>query len=279
LEQSEFDDFSDFYVINSIIIPDSIIGINISKSLALDKVSFQYVEEANIDLYRDGIYMERLTYQEGGNYLSEHIAREGVPYTYAITLPSNEKVSINKTIPIQKKLINIRHIEEASVDEEGTTIPAFILNIENNPEEDLYFHVIIRLKKYEGMSQADLIQVEDELILREGIPIPNISNQGIEVDNFNLQLNYITGNSGSRNDSGNKTTLFPTVLELRSGDESYFEYIKENYIYTTTNTPSLDGTNQPGLDNYYEVYSKHIIGVNLAYSTFISDTIYLETTF
>lgn len=279
LEQSEFGDFNDLYVINSIITPENAITIHISKSFALQDKTASNVSGAVIHLLKEGAFLESLTYDDEGYYTSNHLAEAGVDYVYDIKLPGNENVIIHRKIPLPKKVLHIEHIEEATIDEEGVTVPSFILTIENNPAENLYFHTLIWLKRYEGMSQADLTQIEEELILREGVPIANVSNQGINAERFNLVLNYLTGGASGSGNSGLKTKLFPTVIELRSGDQNYFDYIKENYIYTTTNTPSLDGTNQPGLDNYYEVYSKNIIGVNLAYSTYVSDTIYLETTF
>ncbi len=88
-------------VLNGIISPDSIITVNLSKSIySLDGDAFiKFVEDAEVKLYEDGVFIETMQYDTFGNYLSSIKPQLGKKYSVTAQNSQYEMLSATTEIP------------------------------------------------------------------------------------------------------------------------------------------------------------------------------------
>ncbi|WP_296622644.1 DUF4249 family protein [Marivirga sp.] len=281
LVESDFEDYSDYHVVNCILSTDSQIVINVSKSFGLQSKQPDYEGQAEIDMYINDNFHSSLTYQNEGDYIAEVTAKEGVEYRFVVQIPNRESFSIQKKIPVASEILSIDHKENFAIDEEGVSTPALLISLQNDISEIRYHHLKvsqIQIYSFQNDTIVTPIQIKelvDPLLIREGIPILNFSNEGVMNSKIDLTVNYSTGNDLLINEQ-RKIQLYPLLIELRTTDHDYYELVKSEYLYEQSNLPQLDGNNRPVYEPYYKSYAEGVIGLSVAYSKVIADTLFLE---
>lgn len=284
LVENEFGSFNDYHVVNSILIADSQIVMNVSKTVGLQQTEVEYEEEATIELYINDTLSSTLTYRGNGEYISEFIAEEGEEYKFTVQIPNRESFIIEKKIPVASQILSVNHIDNFAVDEEGVSTPALTLSIENDKRSMRYHHLLvsqIQESYFEDDPSVTPIQIEeivDSLLIREGIPILSFSNQGVINSVIDLTVNYSTGNTLTVNGQW-VIELAPLLIELRTTDQDYYDLIKSEYLYEQASIPQLDGSNKAVYESYYQSYTEGVIGLTVAYSKVIADTLFVENQF
>lgn len=97
-------------VLNSIIYPDSTVKISLSKSrFVLDDqyYNIQFVNDATLNLYEDGIFVEELDFIVDGLYTSTSLSKIGSTYKIEAIHPNFETISAETTIPTPVEIISI----------------------------------------------------------------------------------------------------------------------------------------------------------------------------
>ena len=269
LVQDEFPYFPQTPVINSILVAGNSLKLHVSLTSKIDTTLLPVVNDATVFLYVNSEYAEQLSFVEKGIYESSVIIKEGNVYNCEINIPGYETVSVCDTVPISSRILNIKHIKNAGKNEEGQTYPAVEFTFENKPYRQQYFEVLIKFFAYGEEELADIIYIEDPVILNEGIPIAVFSNELITDTVYTMKLNYTTGK-----DNGQQMELFPFVLELRSVSYDYYRYVKQLYLYELSRYPN--GFNAYG--TVFSLYSnvQNAYGIFAAYSKACSDTIVPE---
>ncbi len=282
--ENDFKDFSDFHAVNCILSADSQIVVNVSKTLGLNKTQVEYEEQAEIDLYINGSFHSTLTYQDEGNYIAEVIVEEGKEYKFIVQIPNRETFKIEKKVPVASKIFSIDHINNFAVNEEGVSTPALKFLIENNYNNLRFYHLLISQvieSPFDNETTITPVQIEeliDQLLIREGIPILSFNNQGVNDSIIDLTVNYSSENEIMINDQW-VLQLYPLLIELRTTDQDYYELIKSQYLYEEASIPLLDGNNRASYEPYYLTYAEGVIGLTVAYSKVIADTLYVENQF
>jgi len=278
--QSEFPDIEQKPVINSIIIQDSIIKINVSLSGKLDSNDLTFVENAVILLYVNDVLAETINHSENGMYISHVIAEPNKKYSCSVIIPGYEEVRCSCKIPPKTEILDVSHTCLAYIDAEGTIFPSVTLKFRNNPDTLLYYEVVIKVLKYDSyfdennthyeesaFFNASLVGIEDPVIINEGLPIAVFSNKTIQGNEYTMILNYFT-----RGTSWNLSVLYPIIVELRSISYDYYKYAQALYLYNQElNNESIDGRILP-LSIYSNVDGG--FGIFAGYSTYATDTIF-----
>jgi hypothetical protein len=280
--QSEFPDIEQTPVVNSILMEDSVIKINVSLSGKLDANDLTFVENAIVSLYVDGILTETITNGTQGMYISSIIAETDKKYYCTVDIPNYNRLTCSCIIPEKTKIIEISHENLAYIDEEGTIFPSITLKFRNNPDTLLYYEVIIKVLKYDSYFDennslceksayfnAPLVGIEDPVIINEGLPIAVFSNKTISDSEYSMTLNYSTMGT-----SWNLSHLYPIIVELRSVNFDYYKYAQALYLYEEQiDNESIDGRIIP-LSIYSNVEGG--FGIFTGYSTYATDTIFPE---
>lgn len=267
LVKDEFDDFAPNPVINSMLLDGNPLTVNVSFTGSIDADSLKYIGNAEIDLFIDGSFSEKLFYIGEGAYSSQGVVNSGQNYSCQINIPNYKLISCNDFIPKPTEIRNIKHISAAGVNEEGEAYPAISFTFSNNPNETRYYEAIIKLFEHGSETPATLQEITDPIILNEGIPLAVFSNKLISDTLYEMTINYTTGSN-----SGNAMVLYPFILELRSISYNFYQYKKRYYLYEQGRYPN-------GISSSFTVFNLHSniengYGIFAGYSVCKSDTIY-----
>lgn len=156
--------------INSLIGVDSLIKLNLSKSIG-SPVEIQYISDAKITAYKNDKELGELVYRENGTYeLPNQYLESETEYKVTITHPSFNAITTN-TITPEKILINdIKILNDAS---EGKT--TFELKFTDDASKSNYYMLLVK-----GISNnnSNVIQYYSNDIVFEGNL--NVNDNGFE---------------------------------------------------------------------------------------------------
>lgn len=270
LVQDEFPDFTAVPTVNSILIADSTLKVYVSLAAKMDTIPLQNVDQADVQLYVDGVFSETLVSGDDGLYTSTSIVETGKSYQCRVTVDGYDTLTCSDSLPIPNPVLSIEHINVAGKDEEGNTYPAIRFSFANNPLERRYYEVIIRYNRYSNWRMAQLKEITDPVLLAEGLPLTVFSNERITGDTYSMLINYSTGSYSCQNDVC-KMSLYPFVLEFRSISYDYYRYLKQLYLYNTGRYPDFTS----GVLSTFPLHSnvKNGYGIFAGYSSFVSDLI------
>lgn len=277
-------------VLNAIIEANKPIQVHLSYSENINGDTLSLVQDAVVVLKEDNSIIDTLTLNEEGVYESQMLAQEERYYYCEATFVDGTSVSAGSYLPKQSKILSYEHIDEAGRDEEGTIYPAIQVTFENDPNEELYFQLLINTittvcdyyedengglhdSCYGAYSNPELLNIDDPLIINEGLPIPIFSNELIGGDTYTMNLNYTTGSTVSHGGAFG-TDYDPLVIELRSISYEYYRHVKQLYLYEQGRYPDVVGD----VARVYPLFSNidNGYGIFAAYSTCITDTITVE---
>lgn len=268
----DFPDFEPMPTINSILVAGETIKVHVSLAGKFDSIPLNVVENAEIDLFADGEYLERLGYKENGIYESTFTAQPNTIYRCEATIFGFPTAISVCSIPQSQNILNVEHINFAGVDEEGVSYPAVKIEFSNSPGQPQYFEIVILLQKYDWVTRPELINISDPVLLNEGLPIALFSNEMIDGSSYTMTISYTTGSASYTNEHGWQATLFPLTVELRTVNYDYYMYVKQLYLYETGRYPNIIG----GVVTPFPLHSNvsNGYGIFAGYSSVITDTIY-----
>jgi len=275
LVQDEFPEMTPVPTVNSFLVADSTIKVYVSLAAKLDTFQLDVVDEAEVQLYVDGIFEENLSLQGNGMYESECLVEAGSVYLCKVDIDDFDPVSCTDSIPIPSSILGVEHIDIAGIDEEGYTYAAFKLTFSNLPEEQRYYEVIIRLKYRDYWREGYLQNIVDPVLLSEGLPMSVFSNDLMDDETYTLLINYATGSVSTR--SGVlRTDLFPFILELRSISYNYYQYLRQLYLYNLGRFPEFAGGSMGTFPLHSNVENGY--GIFAGYSSTFSELINPDST-
>lgn len=268
----DFPEFEPVPTINSFFVAGEPIKIHVSLAGKFDSIPLGVVDDANVAVYADETFIEYITDNQQGVYTTSFNAQPGVEYHCEVAIPGFQMVTAVNKIPQQNSILNIEHINFAGVDEEGVSYPAVKIEFSNNPNENLYYEVVIHLQKFDWDTRPELISITDPVLLNEGLPISLFSNEIINGDSYCMTINYTTGSASYSSETGWHSELYPLTVELRSVSYDYYMYVKQLYLYETGRYPSIIG----GVVTPFPLYSNVNggYGIFAGYSSVQTDTIY-----
>ncbi len=258
-------------VVNGILIPDSLIKLQVSMTCGIKQKNIEMVENATISLYENNVYVENLQNIGNGIYYSTKKVEAEKKYDCKIEIPNYNVVYCSEIVPLSIPCTEIVHIKNSGINQEGDQYSSIKFLFANNREKKQYFEVRIKLLKpsyyRESTGYAQLEKITDPILLKEGIPLALFSNENISNASYTMIINYSTGSYSS-----DGMTLFPLIVEFRTVSKSYYQYSQQLYLYQK-------GRYNNGINNItsaFPLYSNIINGSGIfaGYSVFYSDTIF-----
>jgi hypothetical protein len=274
LVMDEFPEFTSVPTVNSILIKDSTLKVQVSLAGKLDTNQLALINNAEVLLYVDGDYRETLTLFDNGMYSSSTVVEPLKTYRCDVYVPGFDLVSGSDLIPVPVAVTGITHIDIAGKDEEGMNYPAIKFTFSNNPSEKQYYEVVIRLisNRYEWV--ASLETITDPVLLNEGLPLALFSNESIKGSSYTMTINYFTGSASSFNGGPMQTDLYPVILEFRSVSQNYYKFVKQKYLYDLGRYPEFMAASTTAFQLFSNINNGY--GIFAGYCSVKSDTIYPE---
>jgi hypothetical protein len=193
-----------------------------------------------------------------GIYASHQIVKSDEHYECQAEIQDKLFLTTFDTIPSSPILTNVKYNAFAGVDEEGLTYPSVTVSFLNDPNINSFYEIKIWLL---GFGEANLINITDPILLKEGLPILLFNNEDISSESYSMTINF---NSGSFDND------IPFVVELRSVSQNYYRYVRSKYIYELGRYPEFGNVSTPN-SLYTNVSNGY--GIFAGYSTVFSDTI------
>ncbi|MBN1416235.1 MAG: DUF4249 family protein [Bacteroidales bacterium] len=264
--QDEFPDFREVPAINSFLVDDSIVRVQVSLTGKLDTSNLKTVDNASVNLYRNHQFVETLNYHSEGVYISNAVAESGNSYRIEVDIPGYDRVTAHDSIPGPAKILSVSHIKKAGKDEEGHFYPALLLTFNNTRHSECYYEIVIYAIDNGRQFPVELIDIKDPVLLNEGIPLALFRGELVPDGEYEMTLNYTTGFSDQ-----NGMQLFPLVIEFRTVSFDYYRYKQMLYLYELGRYPD----NMLSTTSVTSPYSNASggYGIFAGYSVFRSDTI------
>jgi len=272
----DFPDFESFPTVNSILVVGKPLSVQISQTGGIDSLPLSTVSNAEIELYIDGKFAEKLENSGDGTYTSTSTVEAGKEYKCNVIIPGYDTVVCSQTLPEASRILNVEHINIGGRDEEGISYPAIKVTFNNSLSERKYYELVIRCYSVYRPWGSDVVQVEevstwlqtivDPVLLNEGLPIALFSNEMIEDSTYTMTINYTNGESGG----SKKKYRRPLIVQLRSVTYDYYRYQKQYYLYNEGKNAGFmeTATASPLYSNIENGY-----GIFAGYSVFATDTI------
>lgn len=98
--------FTPRLVVNSIICPDSIIKVQVSKTVMITDTGKRIIDNANVSLYKDGVFYSNLANIDSGYYVFGTYPEKGRLYEIKANAPGFNPVSATEVIPEKTEIIS-----------------------------------------------------------------------------------------------------------------------------------------------------------------------------
>lgn len=185
-------------VVNSVLCPDSLVKVNISKSMSIreNNNSFQYLDNAEAKLFENDVLIETLHYTKNGNYFSSDFKpEENKKYEIKVSVPNMNNVDANTVIPAKTNIISVDTLtvidHEYEYDEKKLE---FNIKFKDNIEIDNYYQIECRYSYKEIYGDEDVfykdyIEADEEILNIQNIDgTILLEDKIIAGEDFNLKF-------------------------------------------------------------------------------------------
>lgn len=268
LVEDEFEKFQPVPVLNGLLQADSIMRVQISLTANLTDSTPKYVDNALVIIESTAKGTDTLIYTTQGWYVSSRQAKSGETYTCKVFIEGFPMLSAVTTVPETTNFDSIVFTEFAGRGTEGEKISSIEFQIPNDLTKRLYWQVQLiaqgnfayydfennELVHYFGDEEKYIFMLagQDSVLLNEANPLTVFSNKKMKCNDYTVKF-YVNEYSTNLNYDYN------FYIVLSSIDESYYKYIKQYYIYETSEYYNLGKSPQR-----YPLYSN----VNNGYGIF-----------
>jgi len=270
--QSDFPEMEPVPVINSILVAGECIHVHISQATSINQDSITWLNDAKVDFFEDDMYIETLNYTKKGLYKGEAVVKENKTYRFEIEIPGMGFFTGSTHVPVAEKIRDFELTAQANKHEEGYTYPSMEILFTNTPGEKKYFDAKIILQQDSYIFEGQVMEHTDPVLLNEGFPLFVFSNEIIDDTLSTVTFNFFTGGLSGSIGGTLKTDLYPMIVELRTVDESYYEYTRQLYLYNTGRYPEFTFSGATAYPLYTNIENAY--GVFASYAVNSTDTIY-----
>ncbi len=266
-------------VMNGILFPGKPVKVHVSLAVPFGANESIIVEDAEVNLFVDGVFSETLVYQGEGYYQSQLVAEIEKEYICEVHVDNLPVARGSTIIPKPVNILGVEHINIAGIDEEALTYPAVKITFENNPSVFTCHEVIIHtLRPYRGdyiWRRTRIHESIDPVLLNEGLPTTVFSNEIIKNESYTMTVNYFTGSHYRKDDGPMVTRLYPLKVEFRTLSHSYYHYTRQLFLYEYNNEePFFSGTVLTPFTLHSNIENGY--GIFTSYSSVTSSIIYPE---
>ena len=243
-------DFDPQPTLNAVLQEDQPVWAQISLAQCLDSVHPTPCTNAEVLLYVDGQFAEKLQHEGNGLYVGETTAEALHEYACKVVIPGFDTLFAKTEMPEKPVVTRVEIMENATVDEEGTACPAIMISFNTNPDKNLYYQSCIdaaffSYSYYHGQvynstgakgTMHTSINTDDPVLLNEGSDQLLFSNEIITDNNYTLKVNA-SFNNHSYSHYGNEVEYDSiarkgyVVVSMSGISESGYHYRKSQEAY------------------------------------------------
>jgi hypothetical protein len=142
----------DLLVVNSILSPDTVISLNLTKSVSVNSPDkFLYLMNADVAVYEDNAFLCNLNYEDKGNYIAPGIKpKPGRRYQIIVNEPGFEIISAETEL---KESPDVIGLDTVSYRDEAGHFLKISMNYKTNGGDSCYY--FINVFKFENLDNKD----------------------------------------------------------------------------------------------------------------------------
>ena len=235
-------DFDPQPTLNAVLQEDQPVWAQVTFAQCLDSVHPSPCTDAEVLLYVDGQFTEKLQHDGKGRYVGETTAEALHEYAYKVVVPGFDTLFAQTEMPEKPVVTHVEMMKNATVNDEGNPCAAVLVTFNNNPNRKSYYKANIEaLFKYKydagGMGiitshVGTSINTDDPVLLNEGSSLLLFSNEIIRDTVYTLKVNTgINGYGFSGQSTGAYTRSGYVVVSMHGVSESAYRYLKSQDAY------------------------------------------------
>ena len=243
---SDYDrpDFDPQPTLNAVLQEDQPVWAQVTFAQGLDSVHPSACENAEVLLYVDGQFAEKLQHEGNGLYVGETTAEALHEYACKVVIPGFDTLFAQTEMPEKPVVTGVEIMENATVDDEGRPCPAFLVTFRTDPDRNLYYssniyaaflneyydaetHAYIGHSTESGTMSAS-INTDDPVLLNEGSDRLLFSNAIITDTTYTMKVNawFSSHGWGGQHTGGVIERTGEVVVRLHGISESAYRYMK-----------------------------------------------------
>ena len=228
--------------LNAVLQEGQPVWAQISFAQCLDSVHPMPCSDAEVLLYVDGQFVEKLEHSRGGIYTGETVAEVLHEYSCKVVVSGYDTLFAQTEIPEKPVVAHVGILENATVNDEGNPCAAVLVTFYNDPNRKTYYKANIdaSFKYYYGDGSYGLvtshvdtsINTDDPVLLNEGSSRLLFSNEIIQDTIYTLKVNTrINGYGFSGQSTGVYTRSGYVVVSMHGVSESAYRYLRSQNAY------------------------------------------------
>ncbi len=237
-------DFDPQPTLNAVLQEDQPVWAQVTFAQGLDSVHPAPCTNAEVLLYVDGQFAERLQHEGDGLYVGETTAEALHEYACKVVIPGFDTLFAQTEMPEKPVVTGVEIMENATVDDEGRPCPAFLVTFRTDPNRNLYYssniyasfinnyydaetHAYLGHSTESGTMSAS-INTDDPVLLNEGSDRLLFSNAIITDTTYTMKVNAWFSNHGwgGQHTGGVIERSGEVVVRLHGLSESAYHYMK-----------------------------------------------------
>ena len=243
-------DFDPQPTLNAVLQKDQPVWAQVSFAQCLDSVHPAPCTDAEVLLYVDGQFKEKLQHEGDGLYVGETTAEALHEYACEVVIPGYDTLFARTEMPENPVVTGVEIMENATVDDEGRPCPAIMISFNTNPNKSLFYQSSIDAAFFSYFyhngqvynstgakgTMHTSINTDDPVLLNEGSDQLLFSNEIITDNNYTLKVNA-SFNNHSYSHYGNEVEYDSivrkgyVVVSMTGISESCYHYRKSQEAY------------------------------------------------
>ncbi len=240
----EYPDFNPQPTLNAVLQEDQPVWAQVTFAQGLDSVHPAPCTNAEVLLYVDGQFAERLQHVGDGLYVGETLAEALHEYACQVVIPGYDTLFAQTEMPEKPVVTGVEIMENATVDDEGRPCPAFLVTFRTDPNRNLYYcsniYASFKNNYYDAQYHSYLghstesgtmsasINTDDPVLLNEGSDRLLFSNAIITDTTYTMKVNAWFSNHGwgGQHTGGVIERSGKVVVRMHGLSESAYHYMK-----------------------------------------------------
>ena len=237
-------DFDPQPTLNAVLQEGQPVWAQVTFAQGLDSVRPSACTDAEVLLYVDGQFAEKLQHEGDGLYVGETTAEALHEYACQVVIPGYDTLFAQTEMPEKPVVTGVEIMENATVDDEGRPCPAFLVTFRTDPNRNLYYSLNIYadfLNEYydaethaylghstESGTMSASINTDDPVLLNEGSDQLLFSNAIITDTTYTMKVNAWFSNHGwgGQHIGGVIERSGEVVVRMQGLSESAYHYMK-----------------------------------------------------
>lgn len=243
-------------------------------------------KDAEVLFFKDGTFLEKLIFDnESQLYVGESIIESEHSYTCKAVLPNFDTLTANTKVPNKPRYTGIEVVENAVVDDEGKSRPAFLMTFSVDTTIVQYFNAALDcnliysngIRKYNFKGHvSDNYDNEDPVLLETGTHSLLFTNNIINDTSYTMKINGSFSSTYSEPCyEGDEPQPFhgKIVVRMNGLSESLYNFLKSYYQHYEADAYDNIFIGAITPTNYYSNVENGL-GIFGAQACYVSDTIY-----